>query len=301
MSENTAFGFIDCVDVLRQESQTLGPIVIKKKAIDLEIERLASLTAPINGRRASLVSNPSSGIGNGLTQGIAVAICVLKPGEQTTPVRHNSSLVNFCIHGRGDTIINGHRFTYRPYDVWTTPPWSTYQHFNETGDLQVRLTYSNSPLLKKLGVHIVDETPEMEGAFESHAGDEPKDNARISPYGTFQLTEEGAFLMPYEKLIDPPPIDQKPLHWPWQSVKVELDKLRALGQQYVGRRLYLLYDRLPAERTEPPAVFSRPSQFDPETSSIVPIDTFQPPSTTISLGADTALWTEKGTSGKPGT
>jgi len=242
MNENTAIGFVDCMDVQRQGPNDLAPIVIKKKAIDLEIERLATLPVPVNGRRMSLVSNPSSGIGNGLTQGIAVAICVLKPGEQTKPLRHNSSLVNFCIHGRGSTIINGRRFNYCPYDVWTTPPWSIYQHFNDTDDLQVRLTYSNAPLLEKLGVHIVDETPEMETALESHASTEPQNKARISPYGTFRLGEDGGFLMPYEQLINPPPIDLKPLHWPWESVKAELDKLRALGQQYVGRRLYLLYD-----------------------------------------------------------
>jgi gentisate 1,2-dioxygenase len=242
MNEDTAFGFVDCVDVLRQESKALAPIVIKKTTIDLEIERLATLPSPVSGRRTSLVSNRSSGAGNGLTQGIAVAISVLKPGEQTKPLRQNSSLVNFCIHGRGSTVINGHRFNYCPYDVWTIPPWSIYQHFNDTEELQVRLTYSNSPLLEKLGVHIVDETPEIEGTIESHAGTESKNNAQTSPYGTFRLTDEGAFLMPYEKLIDPAPIDLKPLHWPWQSVKAELDKLRALGQQYLGRRLYLLYD-----------------------------------------------------------
>jgi len=241
MNENTVFGFVDSVDV-RPGSKSFGPIVIKKKDIDLEIERLATLPPPVNGRRTSLVSNPSSGIGNGLTQGIAVSVCVLKPGEQTMPLRHNSSLVNFCIRGQGSTVINGRRFNYRPYDVWTTPPWATYQHFNDSDELQVRLTYSNSPLLEKLGVHIVDETPEIEDALESDAGKEPKDAARISPYGTFRLTDAGAFLMPYEQLIDPPPVDVKPLHWPWQSVKAELDKLRALGQQYVGRRLYLLYD-----------------------------------------------------------
>ena len=242
MNENTTFGFVDCEGAQRQQSKALGPIVIKKKALDLEIERLATLPAPVSGRRMSLVSNSSSGIGNGLTPAIAVAICVLKPGEQTRPLRHNSSLVNFCIHGAGSTVINGRRLKYRQYDVWTTPPWSTYQHFNDTSDIQVRLTYSNSPLLEKLGVHIVDETPEVEEALEPLADKEPKGDSRTSPYGTFRLTEEGAFLMPYEKLIDPPPIDLKPLHWPWVSVKTELDKLRALGKQYVGRRLYLLYD-----------------------------------------------------------
>jgi len=64
----------------------------------------------------------------------------------------------------------------------------------------------------------------------------------VSPFGTFQLTEEGAFLMPYERLIDPPAVESKPLHWPWQRVKEELDKLAALGKDYVGRRLYLLYN-----------------------------------------------------------
>lgn len=244
MNETPAeFTFVDATQVLRQKSKALSPIVIKKRVIEQEIERLALLPAPANGRRMSFVSNPLAGIGNGLTPGIAVAICVLKPGEKTTPLRHNSSLVNFCIQGGGSTLIEGRRFNYRQYDVWTTPPWYAYQHFNDTDELQVRLTYSNSPLLEKLGVHIIDETPEVDQAAEPHTDDEEvKDGSRISPYGTFPLTEDGAFLMPYEKLIDPPHVDMKPLHWPWEKVKAELDKLRALGQQYVGRRLYLMYD-----------------------------------------------------------
>ncbi len=242
MSDTAEFQFADATDLSEQKSVALRPIVIKKQIIDAEIKRLAGLPTPANGRRISLVSNPLSGVGNGLTQGIAVAICVLKPGEKTAPLRHNSSLVNFCIQGAGSSAIDNRRFNYRQYDIWTTPPWSVYQHFNDTEDVQVRLTYSNSPLLEKLGVHIVDEAPEMEDEAESGHNEKPKDSSRISPYGTFRLTEEGAFLMPYEKLIDPPPIDVKTLQWQWEKVKVELDKLRALGKQYVGRRLYLMYD-----------------------------------------------------------
>jgi gentisate 1,2-dioxygenase len=48
--------------------------------------------------------------------------------------------------------------------------------------------------------------------------------------------------MPYERLIDPPVVESKALHWPWQQVKHHLDKLEALGKEYVGRRLYLLYN-----------------------------------------------------------
>jgi gentisate 1,2-dioxygenase len=48
--------------------------------------------------------------------------------------------------------------------------------------------------------------------------------------------------MPYELLINPPAVSVKPLHWPWEMVKAELEKLKGLGKGYQGRRLYLLYD-----------------------------------------------------------
>ena len=65
---------------------------------------------------------------------------------------------------------------------------------------------------------------------------------RVSPFGTFKLNDDGAYLMPYEMLINPPAVESKALHWPWQEVKAHLDKLEALGKDYVGRRLYLLYN-----------------------------------------------------------
>jgi gentisate 1,2-dioxygenase len=245
MNETPEFKFVDVPEGLKQRSKVLKALVIPKRVINAEIARLASLPSPANGRRMSYVSNPLAGVGNGLTPGIAVSICVLNPGEETNPIRHNSSLVNFCIQGAGTTVIDQRRFSFHQYDVWTTPPWSVYQHYNDTEEVQVRLTYSNSPLLEKLGVHIVDE-PEQQQLEESDShletGEQPPDKSLVSPYGTFRLTEDGAFLMPYEILINPSPIDMRPLHWPWQKVKAELDKLRSLGQQYKGRRLYLLYD-----------------------------------------------------------
>jgi gentisate 1,2-dioxygenase len=241
MSDTQEVRFVDA-SAVHGQANPLAPIVIKKELIDAEVRRLLDLPNPAGGRRMSFVSNPHSGIGNGLTQGISVAVCVLKPGERTVPLRHNSSLVNFCIQGSGSTHIGGQRFDYRQYDVWTTPPWSLYEHFNDTDDIHVRLTYSNSPLLEKLGVHVVEENPKTSEITEEESEGAPQDHSKISPYGTFRLTPEGAFLMPYEKLIDPPSIDMSPLYWPWEKVQSELNKLRALGKQYVGRRLYLMYD-----------------------------------------------------------
>jgi gentisate 1,2-dioxygenase len=37
-------------------------------------------------------------------------------------------------------------------------------------------------------------------------------------------------------------VESRPLYWPWARVQAELKKLEALGQDYVGRRLYLLYN-----------------------------------------------------------
>jgi gentisate 1,2-dioxygenase len=245
MNESPGFEFVGVQSVSEQTSKILKALVIPKTVINAEIKRLASIPTPTDGRRVSYVSNRLAGPGNGLTPGIAVSICVLNPGEKTKPIRHNSSLVSFCIQGAGSTVVDGRRFDYRQFDLWTTPPWSVYQHYNDTDAIQVRLTYSNSPLLEKLGVHIVDE-PKQEQLeeFDSKflASEQPTHNATSNPYGTFRLTEDGAFLMPYEILINPSPIDMKPLLWPWQKVQEELDKLRNLGQRYQGRRLYLLYD-----------------------------------------------------------
>lgn len=239
MSEE--YRFIDRTGMEQEKKKLIPSVLIKKSEIDAEIERLASLPTPTNGRRVSLISCPATGTGDGLAPGIAVSLSVLKPGESTAPIRHNSFLVDFCIRGAGHTIIEGQRIDYRTHDVWTTPPWSIYQHFNDTDELQVRLSYSNSPLLEKLQVYVVDENPKVTERAPESAGEE-YDPAKVSPYGTFELTEDGAYLMPYEKLINPEHIEIKPLHWPWALVKRELDKLRALGKSYVGRRLYLMYD-----------------------------------------------------------
>ena len=235
------YKFVDRTGVQSESPHLIPPVVIKKEEINAEIERLAALPRPPNGRRESRVVHPQTGVGDGLAYTIRVSICVLKPGERTRPMRHNSSLVDFCIRGAGHVLVNGKRIDYQQHDVWTTPPWSVFENFNDTDELQVRLSYSNSPLLEKLNVHIVEEGPQLD-SIATKAAEKTEHSAKISPFGTFTLSEDGAYLMPYERLINPDHIDVTPLHWPWQRVKSELDKLRDLGNSYAGRRLYLMYD-----------------------------------------------------------
>lgn len=219
-----------------------APVIVSGEKIRAEIERLASLPRPANGRRQTQFVHPSAcALGRGLNPGVQVTLDVLKPGEETAPIRHNSTQVNFCIRGSGFTVAGGKRIAFGQYDVWNHPSFVTYRHVNDGKDVQARLTYSNAPLLRLMRVHIVDENPPTAAPL-APIESTPADASHASPFGSFQLTDDGAWLMPYEILINPPAVESKALHWSWTAVRENLDKLTALGKGYVGRRLYLLYN-----------------------------------------------------------
>jgi gentisate 1,2-dioxygenase len=218
------------------------PIVIPREHIDEEIERLANLPQPANGRRRSVFVHPRNTRSQGLAPGIEVTLDVLKPGERTTPYRQNSTQVNFVIRGEGVSHINGGTRSTSLYDVWNTPSMAPYSHQNTGRDLYVRLTYSNAALLEMMNVHYVEENPPARVAPAAEKLSEDDKQRHTSPFGCFPLNEEGAWLMPYELLINPPSVHSPALFWPWSDVKSHLDKLEALGRDYVGRRLYLLYN-----------------------------------------------------------
>jgi len=237
--------FHDRTGVSQDQPLDLWPsIVIAKEEIDAEIERLADLARPDNGRRESLIVHPrATKPGLGLAPGIRLTLSVLKPGEKTKAFRHNATEVNFCIHGSGHAMVGGRRFDFAQYDVWNTPSYTTYWHVNDSDALQVRLTYSNAALLEMMNIHLVDEDPSLVEEVKDRGEEAGRgDPRKKSPYGMFQLTDEGAWLMPYELLINPPTVESNPLHWPWEMVKEHVDKLEALGSEYIGRRLYTLYN-----------------------------------------------------------
>ena len=238
---NSVGRFIDQSGAAAPALDLWPALIVAREELDAEVERLAGLPPPANGRRSSLIVHPrAQEPGLGLAPGIRVALDVLLPGERTAPRRHNSTTVSFCIRGRGYAVVGGQRFSIAQYDVWNTPAMATYWDVNDGNDLQVRLTYSNAALLEQLNVHVVDDNPPEVGAPRRDAViDDP---SRRSPFGTFKLTDAGAYLMPYEQLINPEAVESKPLHWPWALVKQQLDKLEALGSSYVGRRLYLLFN-----------------------------------------------------------
>ncbi|HUP07725.1 MAG TPA: AraC family ligand binding domain-containing protein [Caldimonas sp.] len=218
-----------------------APVVVSREMIEEEVERLAALPLPANGRRESLIVHPQAPErAPGLAPGIEVKLSVLKPGEETLPFRHNATEVNFCIRGAGVARVGDREIAHERYDVWNHPSYSTYVHANTGSELLVRLTYSNAPLLKHMQVYLPEDEPAGDAA-RSESAPRAVAPAHRSPFGTLPQ-RDGGFLMPYETLINPTSVVSRPLHFAWGEVKAELDKLVALGRNYVGRRLYMLYN-----------------------------------------------------------
>lgn len=243
-----------------REAQFWNPIVFRRAQIDAEIARLCDLPAPDGGRRSALFVHPDAPADiPSLNPGVRVSLDVLLPGERTRPIRHNSTQVGFCIGGRGVVHFDGpdggvsHEFTQ--YDTWNHPSWRTYWFENRSDAPVARLTYSNAPVLERLNVHLVEDDPANGTAARTgtagrsdrdgeHAPATAADPRRSSPFGTFRFGDSPAQLMPYETLISPPSEPSHALHWPWEVVKEHLDQLEALGDSYIGRRLYLLHNPL---------------------------------------------------------
>ena len=82
---------------LLPQSALWEPFIFTKEEIDAEIERLAAIPKPANGRRRSYFVHPANRRSVGLSPGIQVSLDVLLPGEETATFRQNSSQVNFVI------------------------------------------------------------------------------------------------------------------------------------------------------------------------------------------------------------
>src|SRR5262245_41430834 len=100
MSE--AWKFVDTSGAAPREQEMWPSIVVPGEAIEAEIARLVDAPRPANGRRSALIVHPlAKAPGLGLAPGIDVTINVLKPGEQTVPLRRNSNMLEMCIGGTG--------------------------------------------------------------------------------------------------------------------------------------------------------------------------------------------------------
>jgi gentisate 1,2-dioxygenase len=222
------------------ECKPWTPIVVSGEQIAAEIERLAAEPKPVNGRRAASIVHPQARApGLGFAPGIDVTINVLKPGEETVPVRRNSNQLEICIGGSGTVRAGSGEFVVEDHDIWNIPAMQTYTHRNTGSELFARLSYSNAPLLEKLGAHYFEEDPApiVIDAGTAQAVQQKRTYARENA-PDFPITPEGARLRGYEFLVDIEVLESKAIHWPWKAVRPHL----AISGNPDARGIYLLYN-----------------------------------------------------------
>jgi gentisate 1,2-dioxygenase len=234
------FRFVEVGGAAPREQQPWPSIIVPRRAIEAEIERLASIALPSTGRRASAISHPrNTHEVPAFAPGIDVTIHVVKPGESTPPMARSATAVDMCISGSAVASIGRHAFGVQRFDVWNTPSMEPVSYRNEGRELFVRMSYSNAPLLEKLEVHVTETEPRPVAAVEAPASDAPR--ARDSAE-SIDIGADGAKLLGYEYLVDIDVVDSRPLLWQWQEVEKHLGNVYHRDLSYTGRHLYLLYN-----------------------------------------------------------
>lgn len=214
---------VETSDATLASRSAWAPLKIPATRINEVIEQLAAAPVPSGGRRSASLVHPQS-VGRGLAPGIEVSVEVLLPGERTTPLRRNASLVQISVRGSGTVNVDGTSMALRERDVCTVPSMKPHVFENPGQELWARLSYSNAPLLSYLGVHYweaVDADWRPAAAIDGPVDmEEPAD---AGPYTRetapdFVVSERGARLRGYEYLVDIEPLPNPPLHWPYAAM-----------------------------------------------------------------------------------
>jgi gentisate 1,2-dioxygenase len=209
------------------------PVVVRKEQFDAESTRLGSLAQPQYGIRRALLVHPESTL-NSFTPGIRVAIEVLNAGEETTPIAENGSSVSLCIAGRGQATINEEVVDFDTLDTWSTPNMAISKVINTGDERQVRLVFSDAPLLELLWARYVDDSyvPHRDDAYTRDP---------LADYVYNMPTGEGG-IRTYQGLIDPEIVVQRPHIWRWQEVRSYLNAMRKEGLDQRASSIALLWN-----------------------------------------------------------
>jgi gentisate 1,2-dioxygenase len=210
-------------------------LLVTRTEIDGEIRRLADLDRPQGGRRAAEIVHPSSS-GHGIAPGLAITINVVRQGESVVIPRDNANRVEFCIGGDGQAMIGDHRLAMTRFDVWNVPSMTRREYRNSGTTPFVWLSYDNTPLLDRLGIHYADageaprrqlaEQTEIEGRYVRESAPD------------LAILNEGARLRGYEYLTDIAVVENKALLWPWTETSRHLTSIEGDGK----RMIMLLYN-----------------------------------------------------------
>jgi gentisate 1,2-dioxygenase len=234
---HSAIRMLDVSGAAAATPQPWAPVKITRSEIEAEIERLAVAPRPANGRRASRIVHPSATApGLGLAPGVSVTIEVLNPGETTAALRENCHRVEIGIVGAGRIETANGEIALARLDVANLPSMKPFRFHNDTSEVWARLSYSNAPLLEKLGVHYAEDlpawTPLAQPAASATRGEQaPSYTRNTAP--DIAIGDQGARLRGYEFLVDIEVVDSRALHWPWAEVAPHLSQTAGDGKRTI--------------------------------------------------------------------
>lgn len=224
--------FEDLSGRLQDAPEAWRPLKVTCAEIDAEIDRLAQGPTPEDGRRvASIVHPEATAPGLGFAPGVRVAIEVLRPGEATTPIRRNSSQVCIGIQGRGVASIGDRDIDLARWDVTNVPSMKGHSFRNTGDDLWVRLTYSNEPLLEKLGAAFGETLTTTAPPAAPAAAPEGRYTRGTAP--DWEVSPLGSRLRGYEFITDIETVDSRAHHWPWAEVAQHLSETVGDGRRTI--------------------------------------------------------------------
>ncbi|MEJ2885716.1 hypothetical protein [Actinomycetospora aeridis] len=225
---DTATRIVDVSGDAASTPRPWAPLKVSRAEIEAEIERLAAAPRPANGRRGSRIVHPSAvSPGLGLAPGVAVTIEVLNPGEETAPLRENAHRVEIGILGSGRIEVADSHVDLAHLDVANLPSMQPFRFVNDGGEVWARLSYSNAPLLEKLGVHYAEDLPltwrpSPADAPAAATADSEKVAYTRATAPDIAIGDQGARLRGYEFLVDIEVVESRALHWPWAEVASHL-------------------------------------------------------------------------------
>jgi gentisate 1,2-dioxygenase len=100
---------------------------------------------------------------------LEATIQLLPDGVRTAAHRHVHSTVYQVFRGRGETVIDGTRFSWERGDIIAVPQWAVHDHRALDGDA-VLFSITDAPVLEKLGLERVlrvDGEQDVTGDFEA--------------------------------------------------------------------------------------------------------------------------------------
>lgn len=196
-------------------------LIVPRERIERAVEELRDL--PAGTRRAMEVIHPESvEPGLGFAPGLSFSINVLDPGETITLDRDNANRVEFCIGGRGQVEAVGRHHDVGKWDTWNIPSMARRTYRCDGNETFVWFSYSNAPLLRKLGNYVTD-TGDIQLQRPGAGANERDSKYNRTTAPDIAVLEDGARFRGYEFLTDIEVVQNRSLLWPWNIVSEHLN------------------------------------------------------------------------------